>query len=365
MLGLGHESIERTDLAGLKCLQRIGLRRGDGFQAAGGHGGDPFAHELEAAHIHDVGADTRHAAWAKTSHAMVERGTMRIAATDDHGALNSKRALRGGMVDELRLGEIQFQARFKHSSAAAASTVAMGAVELEIGACASDEIGLGIVRIGDRRMLGQRLFEPAVLHQRIQLTVEVKLRRIEGEQIGAAIVVALGAFGAAGVAPCEFAGAEIEHAVAAFVGGQLRVGLGVVPNVIVGVPFVVVPMEHLRLESLGLALDGDGNGLGQHAAVGQSKMVFEITAVRIVTLKEIDGLPAGYSHNAGTGGAVGPGVGADCVRLHPGIGLERSGIGKQAGFTEALGELGLSTTGFVGFQSVNSCLLYTSPSPRD
>jgi len=134
----------------------------------------------------------------------------------------------------------------------------------------------------------------------------------------------------------------------------LRVGLGVVPNVIVGVPFVVVPMEHLRLESLGLALDGDGNGLGQHAAVGQSKMVFEITAVWIVTLKEIDGLPAGYSHNAGTGGAVGPGVGADCVRLHPGIGLERSGIGKQAGFTEALGELGLSTTGFVGFQSVNS-----------
>ena len=57
---------------------------------------------------------------------MVKRGTMRIAAADDHGALNAKSALRGGMVDELRLGEIQFQARFKHSSAAAASTVAMG-----------------------------------------------------------------------------------------------------------------------------------------------------------------------------------------------------------------------------------------------
>ena len=258
------------------------------------------------------------------------------------------------MVDELRLGEIQFQTRFKHSSAAAASTVAMGAVELEIGACASGEIGLGIVRIGDRRMLGQRLFEPAVLHQRIQLTVEVKLRRIEGEQIGAAIVVALGAFGAAGVAPCEFAGAEIEHAVAAFVGGQLRVGLGVVPNVIVGVPFVVVPMEHLRLESLGLALDGDGNGLGQHAAVGEPKVILEIAAVGIVAFKEIDGLPARHGHNARAGRAVGPGVSADGVRLHPGIGLERSGIGKQAGFTETLGELGLSTTGFIGFQSVNA-----------
>ena len=45
---------------------------------------------------------------------------------------------------------------------------------------------------------------------------------------------------------------------------------------------------------------------------------------------------------------------ADGVRLHPGIGLERSGIGKQAGFTETLGELGLSTTGFIGFQAVNA-----------
>ena len=227
---------------------------------------------------------------------------MRIAATDDHGALGAN-ALRGGMVDELRLGEIQFQTRFKHNSAAAASTVAMGAVELEIGAPVGRDRPWDRT---DRRSADAwaALVEPAVLHQRIQLTVEVKLRRIEGERL-AQIVVALGAFGAAGVAPCEVAGAEIEHAVAAFVGGQLRVGLGVVPNVIVGVPFVVAPMEHLRLEALRLAFNCDGNSLGQHAAVGEPKVILEIAAVGIVAFKEIDGLPARHGHNARAGRAVG------------------------------------------------------------
>ena len=99
MFGLGHEGVERTDLAGLECLQGVCLRGGDWLKVAGGHGSDPLTHELQTARIHGVGADTRHAAGAKARHAMVERGPMRIAAADDHGVLYAKRALRGGMID--------------------------------------------------------------------------------------------------------------------------------------------------------------------------------------------------------------------------------------------------------------------------
>ena len=134
-------------------------------------------------------------------------------------------------------------------------------------------------------MLGQRFFEPAVFDQSFKLVVAVELRWVEGEQVGAAVVVALHALGAAGVAPGEFAFAEVEHAVAAFIGCEPGIGLGVVPNIIVGVPFVVVPMEHLSFEPLGFALDGKGHRLGNHATVRKAEMVFEIATVWIVALK--------------------------------------------------------------------------------
>ena len=76
---------------------------------------------------------------------------MRIAATDNHGALNSKRALRGGMVDEVRLGEIQFQTRFKYSSAAAASTV----VRTALSSGSGDNVTAQVIMFGWRASEGE------------------------------------------------------------------------------------------------------------------------------------------------------------------------------------------------------------------
>ena len=53
---------------------------------------------------------------------------MRIAAADDHGVLDAQRALSGRVVNQLRLGQRQFKARFKYRRAAAAAPVAVGAI---------------------------------------------------------------------------------------------------------------------------------------------------------------------------------------------------------------------------------------------
>ena len=94
--------------------------------------------------------------------------------------------------------------------------MAVGTVNMQVGARAVVEVGLGVVRVGDGgTLLGKWVFKKLARCQHIKLFPAVELCEVEAPDVTGAVIVAEHALSAAGVMPhlaaCSAGGTGILH----------------------------------------------------------------------------------------------------------------------------------------------------------
>ena len=227
--------------------------------------GDPVVDQLQALSVDNLRAEVWHAASAELGHAIEQDRTIGRRRCHHPGGEHAESALGGAGTEEVGLFERELVPDVHGRSAAAAATVTRCTVGVQVRAGTGFQRKDRVSRIGHRRRsLGRRIGEEADMSHRPELVVDdrpvgvVAVELSGGEAVDRTATgrVTENALGATGVVPGldPFSAgrrgvSDDELVVGGLVVGQDRVGSGVVPDVVVGLPRLSGEMQQLGFDA--------------------------------------------------------------------------------------------------------------------